>query len=395
MEIAENIMSDLSKEVLITCGIKLNLILDFEQLASDLRRDGVVVISFLNSEQVSEWNSDFWKICNEFPEYSIKATKEKPIQRVLGGFGAFGNPGSFHHPLVRKWRKIIKETVSKPLFKEYELQNKGPIRNLELLFDRMGERRKIYKQPMAEAWHRDIYDAKTFGLRKLSDSDTIFGGWINLNTVSGDKRDQFFVGVKETHKGPDFEQDISHGKGFALIPENRHEYYKQLAIKYTGKDKSGQPNGIKVPPGSIVIFPQRLCHSVKSGPQPNEPSVRLFLGHRLTLEKVPLFENLEDVINRQAVPRIPSGQIPPMYSSNHYSHIKNILIPWSGVFKDKVLFDRQVESGNDKGLKYKTPGSKINRILNSSRAMGSLEEFDMKFPEYSREDIEVLMPEVL
>jgi len=373
--------------------------MDFQNLAKSLHADGIVTIPFLNSDQVEKYNSDFWKVCNEFPEYSIKADSQTPVQRVKGGFGAFGNPSSFHHPIVREWRKNIKQRVSIPLFKEYELQrtnlDKVPIRNLEMLFDRMGERRKIYGNPVAEVWHRDIYDSTSFKLKPLPDTDTIFGGWINLNSTKGTERNQYFVGVKGTHQGPDFEQDISHGKGFALIPSNRHEYYKNLAIQYTGKDRHGNPIGVQVPPGSIVIFPQRLCHCVKSGTPPRDPSVRLFLGHRLTLDQTPLFNNLKEVLSTQSVPRIPSGQIPPMYSTNHYAYIENILVPWSNVFCDKVLFDRKVESGVNLGLKYRTPGSKINNVLNMNRAMGSLEEFGMKFPEYTIEDANILTPEIL
>ena len=365
---------------------------DFENFAKILHDDGIVVIPFLTQTGCDDLNNEFWETCNQFPEYARRSTPANPVKRVQGGFGAFGNPSSYHHPTVRSWRKLIKDNISKPLFREYERQN-GTNRKIEMMYDRMCERQRYNGSISAEKWHRDIYD-RTLGpgLSALEENDEIFGGWLNMNEHGGPDRDQYFVGVKSTHKGPDYDLDVaSVGGGFSVIPPNRHAYYRELCIEQTGKDRKGQPMGVQVPPGCIIIFPQRIGHSVKSGTQPDEPSVRLFTGHRLTNSDTPLFD-LDEVFETQCVPRIPSGQLPPMYSSQHYAFIPNTMIPWSAEFKDVVLYDRTVASGKNEGLAYRTPGSKRAK-LNAQRVMGSLEEFGMKFEEYSEEDKQVLKPE--
>lgn len=107
------------------------------------------------------------------------------VQRVLGGFGALGNPSSFHDPVVRQFRRKIKRLAVRPVMQDYTRRKFGTTRNfaLEALFDRLCVRMDDFKSPSAEAWHRDIYDANTYGLRPLPHSlpqgsqDEMFGGW--------------------------------------------------------------------------------------------------------------------------------------------------------------------------------------------------------------------------
>ena len=116
------------------------------------------------------------------------------------------------------------------------------------------------------------------------------------------------------------------------------------------KDQGGP---ITVPPGSIIIFPQQIVHSVKAGVQPDEESVRLFLGHRLTYSDKSLFEDILKVTKEQGLPRIPSGQFPHMYTPSHIIfHVEKIIRPWTdpkkGVFKEKILEKKILNSSNPK-----------------------------------------------
>jgi hypothetical protein len=60
--------------------------------------DGVCTIKILNKD----YETEFKDIEKTFPEYKDTATTF-----VLGGFGAYGNPSSFHNPLVKKLREFM------------------------------------------------------------------------------------------------------------------------------------------------------------------------------------------------------------------------------------------------------------------------------------------------
>jgi hypothetical protein len=366
---------------------------DLKKYAKTLYKDGVVVVPFLTEEGSETWNENFFEALEEFPEY-----QKIPDKFVLGGFGALGNTSSFHHPNIRDFRFQIKEKFDKPFFKVYENYRttkknskssiskdsenpeKKEIRNVELMFDRLAIRSKIQGKPTAEAWHRDVFSEP----KKMEKDDTIFGGWINLNRTEGSKRDQHFVACKKTHKNKEAENARKKGGGFSVIKKEDHEKYKKMI-----KDQGGP---ITVTPGSIIIFPQQIVHSVKAGVQPEEKSIRLFLGHRLTTSKKSLFEDIKKVTKEQGLPRIPSGQLPHLYTPSHVMfHVEKMVKPWAdpkkGVFKKEILEKKTLNSSNPKkdGLIYYTPG----------RFMKSLEEYEMKFEEYSKKDIKVLKPEKL
>jgi hypothetical protein len=59
------------------------------KFSQDLRTHGVAVLPVLPDYKL--WSSRVWTAMDEFPEYKIKG---RGVQRVLGGFGAFGNTSS-------------------------------------------------------------------------------------------------------------------------------------------------------------------------------------------------------------------------------------------------------------------------------------------------------------
>jgi hypothetical protein len=311
---------------------------------------------------------------------------------VLGGFGALGNPSSFHHPTIQALRNELKRHVSLPLFRRYN--HRG--RKLEVLFDRICVRSSEFGTPTKESWHRDIYDGEKYGLRTLPDNDEIFGGWINLSNQS-----QRFVGIAGSHKGADAKQAQRMGGGFSQLTETQirdqrvPERLANQANKRFGSVRADDQGHLIVPPGHMVIFYQRVLHCVASGKQPKSPQLRLFFGHRLTSESTPLFP-LEEVLTNNSVPRIPSGQVPPMYSQNHYAFFSNTprYRDWGeATFKRQCLFRRTTPKGDV----YYTPGSSADRNPNANkeRTMPSLAAMGFTPYQYSARSRETLTPEVV
>lgn len=371
-------------------------------MAHDLLNYGVAVLPIMQDESREWWNNALFEAMDEFPEYRLRG---KAVQRVLGGFGAFGNPSSFHHPTVRAYRRLLKKLTVRPVARQYARQRfgaeAGSVR-LEAMFDRLCVRKDEFKSPGAESWHRDIYDADTYRLRPLPHSlpggelDILIGGWSNL-----DHRNQAFVGLVGSH---DEVFDTASG-GFAAFNDTdirRFRFNERLASQagatFGSTIRCNDAGEIIVPPGHAILFLQRLVHSVKGGPQPPTPALRVFHGFRLTTEEVALFDH-RSVVENGAVPRIPSGQIPPMFSKNHFAAFSGRDPRWrewaEKTFRSACLFQRTTPNG----IEYSTPGSRgnANRAANTGRYLPSLSEMGMLDDSftYSRDEMEALHPQPL
>lgn len=373
--------------------------------AADLLAYGVAVLPVMDDASRAWWNDALFRAMDEMPEFRRRG---RAVQRVLGGFGALGNPSSFHHRTVRAFRRLLKRLAVRPVLREYAAQRYGAVAaravRLEALFDRLCVRCKDFKSPTAEAWHRDIYDAATYRLRELPHSlpggelDVMIGGWTNLDT-----RAQSFVGLVGSHDEA-FETSDGGFATFSKADVARHRFQERLGAQagrsFGATLRCNADGELVVPPGHAILFLQRLVHSVKSGPQPDEPALRVFHGFRLTTEEAALFDHA-GVVENGAVPRIPSGQIPPMYSKNHYAAFSGADARWrewgATTFKAACLFDRTTPSG----LAYATPGSRgdRNRAANTGRHMPSLSEMGLMDDDdefaYSREEMEALHPQPL
>src|SRR5437868_10465878 len=145
-----------------------------DALATEYHRRGVVVLPALDPNALSAYNAHWHSAMQRFPEY----LHTPDTIYVLGGFGAFGNPASFHHPAVRHLRYYMM-SVAIPFFRAI-----APGMLIEQLFDRTSLRRKG-TAPTAELWHRD----------KSPTPDTVFGGWVNLDLGNT----QYFSCVPGTH----------------------------------------------------------------------------------------------------------------------------------------------------------------------------------------------------
>lgn len=371
--------------------------------SEDLAKWGVAVLPVLDDSSRRWWEDLLYKAMDEFPEYRLKG---RGVQRVLGGFGALGNPSSFHHVTVRQFRRKIKRLAMRPLFVKYARKRfAGETKNLRLeaLFDRLCVRCEDFLRPTPEGWHRDVYDGAKYKLRDLPHSlpgptqDLLFGGWTNL-----DHREQSFVGLVGSHDET-FEGDSGGFATFSADDVKRHRFSERLAAQanrtYGGSVRTNADGHIRVPPGHSVVFLQHLVHSVKSGPQPDTPSLRVFHGFRLTTESVPLFD-IEGVVANGGVPRIPSGQMPPMYSQNHYAaFVHKTEDRWrrwaERTFRPECCFVRTTGE-----FTYSTPGSRDdrNKAANKGRYMPSLSEMNLwneKDFAYSQEEMQALFPQPL
>jgi hypothetical protein len=367
-----------------------------------LARFGVITVQVLNDKTRKKWEDRIWSAMDEFPEYRRTG---RTVQRVLGGFGALGNPSSFHHPTVQTMRRRIKKNMMMPLMRAYAEERGFVNARCEQLFDRIAVRMGDFGSVTSEGWHRDIYDGSKYGLRNLpSDSlvdvsgqthaDEIYGGWINLSPHV-----QRFVGIVESHKGARAMAAQQKGGGFAELTEDEvrdqrvEERLLRQANRKIGTVRTDAKGHIIVPPGHMVLFYQRLLHSVAGGKQPSEPSLRIFNGVRITGEDVPLFDH-DEVIDNNAVPRIPSGQRPPMYSNNHYNFFSTTAKyrEWGETtFNSEALFARVVKRT---GTKYYTPGSKNdrNKAANKGRYMPSLAEMGFNVYPYSDASRQTMYP---
>lgn len=246
-----------------------------------LKDAGFDVVDALNPADLAAYRADFDTAEQGFPEF----VSGNPYGYVLGGFGAYGNPASFHNMFARTLRMQLYSTAQ-AVFRDYvhDCNTK-----MEMLFDRM-MKRPAGTQYSGEIWHRDISPPAAPG-------DEIFGGYVNL-----DDHDQVFL----------------------CSPGN---FGKRAASGF--KKEKTPPKHLQreviVGPGQLLIFRQDLLHAVKDY-QHDYDRYRLFTGWRLTKSSVPLFghDEMDRVFDDLATPRLPSGQKTPLYSSNHRSiHLYN------------------------------------------------------------------------
>jgi hypothetical protein len=264
-----------------------------------------------NPENVHGLREQFINTVKSFPEFLPSAEKY-----VAGGFGALGNPASFHNPFVRILRQWAMVSLI-PIFSNMVT----PEWRLEQIHDRM-----MYRLPgdtaSKESWHRD--EAPT-----SQPSDKTFGGWINL-----DEHPQYFSCAPGTHLA------VRGGSGFGKIS------------KQESKQMEKQKSLVEIPPGCILVFYEHIAHEVMSR-KLKYISCRLFLGWRLTKEIEPLLttrDGLQTQLDIQAVMPLKSKQTPPMYPTLYWTNWRKKLEDWSRqTFPPNMLEVRRVESGAKQG----------------------------------------------
>ena len=254
----------------------------------DLMLDGLTIVP-ISGDIVSNFNCT--RFLNEQKEYLNPS--QEPY--VMGGFGAFGNPSSYHHPDIRSLRSCIynnmRNTIFQPMF---------PGKYMQMIPDRFAIR-CANTSISPEQWHRDVSNVRKDGTLQGHPDDKIFGGWVNLD----DAQEQYFSCVPGTHV--DVVTD-NQGKGFCAIPKDQGSHYKSRKKR------------ICVPPGHALIFNERLVHEVCPNKQKKD-SYRIFMKYHLTQSSdAQLFPtSLTDIaVAQQGVFPISLGQPkPPMYAKLH------------------------------------------------------------------------------
>lgn len=313
-----------------------------EQL-KQLKEDGYVVIpapAFDARKKREEARSIAIYVLSNMPEFKDTKAIDEPF--VLGGFAALGNASAFHNNFVRLMRQYAMVEVL-PLFRHMAAGD--PTVRLEQIIDRMLYRAKG-DQATAESWHRDESTTAT-------PTDTIFGGWWNL-----DDTDQSFSCVPGTHKG------VMGNSGFATIKDK--EAKKALKAKAVT---------VRIPPGHILVFYERIVHEVVSQ-KAKATMYRLFLGWRLTHETTPLIPDLEERLRKKAVMPLKSGQTPPMYALLHWTNWRSKIVAFSDGIRDLDEFKevRVVGSGEEKGKAYHI----VRRFMPSLEGVAALPEDSRK-----------------
>jgi len=316
-----------------------------------LQKDGYITLKVFDEAERLRLLRELQCTVARFQEYK---TMEKN-GLVMGGFGAFGNPSSFHNPWVRKIRKKLHPVILDKIFREH-LQETGL--KFEQDIDRMMIRTP-YQTVGKESWHRDES-------KYAKPGDTIFGGWVNFDAFP-----HYLSACPGTHMEPDAQRK---NKGFARIGKKDYPRYEKLK------------QNICVPPGHILIFFERMVHEVRGSK--GQTIHRLFMGWRTTRDNEPLLKNgskqLHKALADMAVMPIKSGQTPQMYSGSHWNFHRQKVQDWSERIADQCKEHRTVQSGKEQGKVYTNI---VHQRMKSMREYG----FDM-YPPYEPDEISILMP---
>lgn len=258
-----------------------------------LKRTGVTTIPVFTKTELPQLQKEFQETLLSFPEYSRQGPSE-PIY-VLGGFGALGNPASFHNPLVRKIRLKCRDAAME-LFRLMTKHSFHNLNKIEMLWDRLMFREKG-QSPSQETWHRDVIPPN-----KIGEWDEVFGGWVNL-----DSHPQYFSCILGSHLGVKLSELTD---GFATIPKKDVPIFNKYKTR------------IEVPPGHMIIFPQYILHEVL-GSATKYNMMRLFLSWRLTNRDNWIHGDTPERVASQDIMKLPSGQLPAMYSKAHLNYYQN------------------------------------------------------------------------
>lgn len=309
----------------------------------------------------------------------------------LTGFGALGIPSSFHNETVREIRLFAYNKLL-PYMQLYAQQVGGEY--FDQYIDRLMIRQGRFpgQRPQtasAESWHRDE-SVDEFG-NPMPDSDTIFGGWINLNSFS-----EFFLGAPGTHF-----KTRNRGTGFGVISD-------------TGKKQALERKlqKIEIKPGELFVFYENMAHKVVSASPPaNTTQMRLFTGFRLTNDPRPVYGDLEDRLRRMDVIPLKSGQIPPLYAKLSWTNHAESMEIWTKETLIPELTERRTMGPATKmaGREFVIPkGGHISQPLPSMRTGQMPYEprewigvkysgllittFSFGFPQYTERELEMYRP---
>lgn len=314
---------------------------------------GVLQLNALTAAKLQSIQREIDSEVTHFPEFLRTDRK-----RVGGGFGALGNPSSFHNPTVRKlrqWLHIYGVAVLKAYLEHLPLFESCPPSQkkwrVEQLIDRL-LRREPGEKPNKESFHRDQTPEEM-----CEPNDHIFGGWFNFSKYA-----QQFVCVPGTHTG-------------ASTSTTNHSGFRPITKEDIPELKSKQQR-INVPSGSIIFFSQHIAHAVNAVVVDYRVE-RLFVGWRLTQSDKPLVKTIAQQLSKQDVVTIKSGQKPHVWPKQYRATFLDGLETFSKAFKPLAIMwkTETVASGKNEG-----------RVLHYvKQCLPSLEEMnpDWMYPTYT------------
>lgn len=341
--------------------------------ATALDRVGYTIIQVLTPEEVSVYHRGLMLDMKHFPEYVEGHDLGK---QVLGGFGALGNPSSFHCGSVRNLRVLAHPKVEK-LMRVFKKQTDGVPDNLEQIIDRVLYRTKG-NSASKESWHRDIAPGTPQG-------DMVFGGWLNLDTTGV----QHFSCIPGTHTNGKVPGD----DGFVKLSPEQQKLYNT---------KRQAPVVIK--PGQLLIFNECLVHEIASKKLKADSMLRLFMGWRLTNSTEKLIDNLKELLNEQAVMPLKSGQMPRIYPKLYWTNFPvpkkegaKSLQDINGQFKPSVYMGCKMQSGVHNGNTFLVPHQPSGKgaHMESLTFMQHKDPSILLYDAYSSEEVKILRPNKL
>jgi hypothetical protein len=259
----------------------------------------IVIPIFSSAEQKNAENAAFKQTLETMPEYREPRPElfQGEIHYVKGGFGALGNPSSFHNPFVREKRRWAMRTMV-PIFKALQTLRENTPRKIEQIVDRMRVLRPK-ATISAETWHRDTTPAKF-----THPGDLIYGGWINFDKA--ESLPQLLSAFPKSHRQLPL-PSMAAKQGFAKA--NKDEIVELNQLKESILAKTGEKGWfIEVPPGHMLVFRQEMVHEVvRSKGNREEPSYRLFTAWRVTNSNEKFLSN-QFSLDRLDVPLLKSSQ---------------------------------------------------------------------------------------
>lgn len=339
---------------------------------SELEEKGYIIIPILEEEGLREFNHWFIAAVTTAPE--LNRTVSPTDQLVLGEIGYLPFASVWYSTKIRELMSLIYWIVFLLVFSKMD-----PSLNFFMIPDRAMFRApgQAKKNLSKKKWHQDAAP-------NALPEDLILGGWINLNL----RLNQVFKCIPGSQKRshPIFDQvrrDTA-GEGFAAFSD---EDMKRLEL-------SGLAEVIDVPPGNILIFIEKMIHTVMTNGEEEGTLIRIHTSFMVSHCKIALHDRAaagseitqqlagskrrvdDEMMNRRqkVLPKKPlkeyfqdqqlvpvrSGQDTPVYSPMHMMH-KPKIATLSEIYSNTCR-----EENRDDGRRF------VKRILPSMREMEEL-----------------------
>lgn len=349
--------------------------------AHDLRVDGYTVLPFAVYDCGAFFAEAVREDMEQYPEFKRSASDDMQ-KYVMGAFGAFGNPASFHSKGVREVRAQANDMARSVFRAMYADDADRDSLVCEQLFDRVVQRH-VGDSLSHEKWHRDttpkvvrlpravdneLYSNSEIKIRErtatATNVGTLYGGWVNLSDRNVNQK---FVCVPGTHT-----QKASK-EGFGTLSKQETEHFGSAKRIVT------------IPPGYWLLFNQNIVHQVRSY-KVRAPELRVHIAFNISRGKPrALFGDVykKRVIRDLETPLIPSGQIPPLFSPNHLACFSNRLSDWArACLHERFVYTHTFSSKASRaGQEIRVPYRFIIR-----------HDLSCSIPRYSKIDIHVLTP---